>query len=290
MNSILDTPVFNDWRLHSLILFVGVLVPFLARHHAHLAISGMFRMLSNTLRLTASALDSTRKQLKVRNREVLLEQGKMHEERDFEREFFEISRFVQRDLGGYPQLQRQIQEEITTIHDDYQHSGEVPPALPEWQEAVDAVAKIKSGEHSNSLNNTILEQIHQSAEQHKDLLQQRRLEVGERHKTLKAMTSHWRKLTDSVDEVGGRLKEIITRSQNIDQHIAKFNQIVQASVHAVRALRASSITQFLIAFIVMSIAAGGPILISTLLHWRCRKWSVQSSVLVGLKWPTLPPW
>jgi len=258
MNNLATTSLLGDWKTFSLMLFVAVLALYLARAHAHQAIKGIFRLLSAVFRLAAAALDSTRRQLKERNREVLLEQGQEQVSRDLEREFFEVSRFVQRDLGGYPQLQRQIQEEITQIHDDYQKSGEVPSALPEWVEAVESVAKIKSSENASVLNNKILDQIHSSAEkQHKEHLLQARQEAAERHKCLKSITTYWRKLSDSVDEVGDRLKEIVTRSQNIDKHMAKFNEITQGTDNATRALRASSITQFLIAAIVVMIAIGG---------------------------------
>ncbi len=260
MNMIDSTTVslLSDWKTFSLMLILAVVILYLARTYAHQAIRGLCGLVASAFRIGATAMESTRKQLKARNREVLLEQGQAHIARDLEREFFEISRFVQRDLGGYPQLQRQIQEEITAIHDDYQQSGQVPSALPEWVEAVDSVSKIKASENTNALNSKILEQIHNSAEkQHRDNLEQARKDSAERHKCLKAMTGHWRKLTDSVDEVGDRLKEIITRSENIDAHMKKFNDITQGTDSAVRALRASSITQFLIALIVVAIAIGG---------------------------------
>lgn len=250
--------LFHDWVTFSLALCVAVLILYLARSYAHHAINGVFRLLSTTFRLAASASESTRKQLRARNREVLLEQGYEQVSRDLEREFFEISRFVQRDLGGYPQLQRQIQEEITQIHDDYHKSGQVPSSLPEWIDAVDSVAKIKASDKGSALNSKILEQIHQSAEQqHRENLTHARADAAERHKLLKSMTGYWRKLADSVDEVGDRLKEIVTRSQNIDKHMNKFNEIHQGTDSALRSLRASSITQFLIAAIVVAIAIGG---------------------------------
>lgn len=250
--------LLSDWRTFSFALAITVLVLYLARTYAHQAISGLTRTIAAVLRLAAKSCETTRRQLKARNREVLLAQGEAQVSRELEREFFEVSRFVQRDLGGYPQLQRQIQEEITLIHDDYQASGQVPSALPEWVEAVESVAKIKSSDSASALNSKILEQIHQSAEQqHKDHLQHARQDAAERHKRLKAMTGYWRKLSDSVDEVGTRLKDIVTRSEKIDQHMQRFNEISQGTDSAVRALRASSITQFLIAFIVMIIAAGG---------------------------------
>ncbi|VUD52002.1 hypothetical protein TDB9533_01543 [Thalassocella blandensis] len=258
MNELINMSLLSDWRTFSITLLLGVLVLFLARSHAHSAITGFFRLIASVLRLAAKASESTREQLKARNREVLLEQGQQHVSQELEREFYEVSRFVQRDLGGYPAIQRQIHEEITRIHDDYEKSGEVITALPEWVEAVESVAKIKSSEHAANLNNKVLEQIHKSAEQqHKEQLQLARQTAADRHKRLKGMTEYWRKLTDSVDDVGGRLKDIITRSENIDRHMKKYTDITAGTDEAVRALRASSITQFLIALIVVVIALGG---------------------------------
>lgn len=258
MNSLDLSYLTASWASFSLTLLVSVIVLYLARSYAHQAIGGLFSMLANIFKLASKAADSTRTQLKERNREVLLEQGYEQVARDLEREFFEISRFVQRDLGGYPQLQRRIQEEISQIHDDYQESGQVPVSLPEWVDAVDSVAKIKSSEKGSALNSKILEQIHQSAEQqHRENLEAAREDAAERHKLLKSMTRYWRKLSDSVDEVGDRLKEIVTRSNNIDKHMAKFNEINEGQESVVRALRSSSITQFLIAAIVVVIALGG---------------------------------
>ena len=258
MNTIIATSPFGPWGTF-LVLFLGsVFVLYLARSSAHKAIKGIFHILTSSTRLAASALESTRKSMHQRNRDVLLGQGAEQISRDLNKEFFEISRFVQRDLGGYPQLQRNIQEKVAKIEDDYEKSGMVPVALPEWLDAVDAVAKLKSSEKTSNLSSNILEQIHSSAEQqHKELLDQHREATIKRHKILKEMTPYWRKLTDSVDEVGGRLKEITTRSQHIDELMAKFNGITRGSDAAVKSLRASALTQFIISFIVIIIAAGG---------------------------------
>ena len=258
MNDILSTSPLGPWGTF-LVLFLGsVFILYLARSSAHKAIRSLFYMLTAGARLTANAIDSSRKQMHNRNREVLLGQGLDQVSRDLEKEFFEISRFVQRDLGGYPQLQREIQEKVARIEDDYSHSGQVAPVLPEWVEAVDAVAKLKTSENAANLNNKILEQIHQSTEQqHRELINQYREDSTTRHKILKSMIPYWRKLSDSVDEVGTRLKEIITRSQSIDEHMQKFNDITQGNDNAIRQLKTSSLTQFIVALLVIVIAIGG---------------------------------
>lgn len=239
--------------------FLGIVVVlYLSRSAAHNAIRSLFGSLYSGFRLLSYATLRSQKRLNERNREVLLNLGREHTERDIDKEFFEISKFVQKDLGGYPQLQRQMSEQITQIQDDYELSKEVPTAAPDWVDAVEAVSKIKSTENNPSLNSKILQQIHQSVEQqYKENLDSYREDRTERHKILKNMTPYWRKLAGSISDVGTRLEEITTRSQKIDAHMARYEDIVSGTDNAERTLKASSITQFLIAFIVITIAVGG---------------------------------
>jgi len=256
---IFETPfTLNSWGEFAILFIGGTLVLYIARNAAHRALNGSFNSLYSGLRLAAKALQAARIRLYHRNREVLLAQGREQAERDLEKEFFEVNKFVQRDLGGYPQLQRQMQAQVARIQDDYERSREVPLAGPDWVEAVDAIAKLKNGEKAATIGGKVLEQIHASAEQqHKETLAAYRKESFTRHNALKSMTPYWRKLAYSVDEVGERLKEIVTRSHNIDHQMIRFNDIVAGSDKAERALKASSITQFIIAALVITIAIGG---------------------------------
>ncbi len=242
-----------------LVILLGLVVAlYLARNAAHQAITGLFRLFYSSFRFGSIAAHKSAKRLHARNREVLLELGREQVEKDLEKEFFEINKFVQRDLGGYPQIQKQIQENITRIQDDYANSGEVPQDSPDWVEAVDAVAKMKNSEKTPAISVKVLEQIHSSAkQQHAENLAVYRQETSKRHNILKNMTPYWRKLSNSVDEVGGKLKEIVTRSQNIDKHMIKYKEILAATDSAERSLKASAVTQFLIAAIVILVAVGG---------------------------------
>ncbi|WP_075186774.1 hypothetical protein [Teredinibacter haidensis] len=255
----IDTPLaLNSWGSFLVLLIGGTIILYLAREPAHRALHAVFHGLYGGFRLAAKALQKTCSSVAARNRDVLLCQGREQAERDLEKEFFEINKFVQHDLGGYPQLQRRIQEQVAQIQDDYECSREAPVSEPDWLEAVESIAKLKGGDKATAVGGKILEQIHSSAEQqHKENLAAYRKESGTRHRILKTMTPFWRKLAYSVDEVGDRLKEIITRSQHIDTHMARFNDIIAGTDRAERALKASAITQFLIASLVIAIAVGG---------------------------------
>ena len=69
--------------------------------------------------------------MRMRNREVLFAQGSREVRLSIEREFERVTTLVQRDLEGYPAMQRKLMDEITKIEEDYKQSGEVPPPPPE---------------------------------------------------------------------------------------------------------------------------------------------------------------
>ncbi len=258
MTNLTNALLESGWLGFSLLLIVSTIILFLARNHAHKSIAALTQLLYSGLRLSSNALSSTQRRVRERNRDVLLQQGREQVERDLCRNFSEISQFVQRDLGGYPEIQRDIKTQVTQIQDDYQKSGEVPSVLPEWVEAIDTVSNIKSSTKGPNINDTLVEQIVHTAEaQHKELLEQAREDAQQRHSRLKNMCQHWRKLSDSVDKAGNHLHEVITRSANIDRHMAQFNEIIEGSDGVVRSLKTSAITQFIIALIVITIAIGG---------------------------------
>lgn len=250
--------ISEDPWLGFLIFFGIVIALYMGRSSAHGAIQAFFRLLSSALRLGARSVAMAEKRLKERNREVLIALGKEHAEREINREFFRINKFVERDLGGYPKLQRSIQEQVTQINEDYERSGEVPPPSPEWISAVDAVAKLHLGEKGSSLTEKILEDIHQAAEeQHREVLVSYRQSMAERHSILKKMAPFWRKLSNSVDQIGTHLQELKKRAQQIDVQMERYEEICNQTDRAERMLKASAITQFTIAFIVVMIAIAG---------------------------------
>ena len=130
----------------ALILFV-IAMPFLyaARKLVHDLVRSLGHMVGGPLRLGARWLFATARDMKERNRAVLLAHGREEVGQTIEREFERIGAMVTRDLEGYPALQRKLLEEITRVEEDYKKCGEVPPPPPDWVEAVAAIANVKSG-------------------------------------------------------------------------------------------------------------------------------------------------
>jgi len=272
-----DTPA---WLVTLIVFVLAIFILYMGRKSAHGAIRSAFRFIYTSLRLGARSLALAEEKLHARNREVLIALGKEQAEREINREFFRINKFVERDLGGFPKLQRSIQEQITAINEDYEDSGAVPPPSPEWLKAVESIAKLELKENGNELTGKIF----QAAEvQHKDVLQTYRQSIAERHAILKSMAPFWRKLSNKVDQVGSHLQELVSRSQAIDVKMERFEEICASTDKAERTLKASQVTQFCIALVVLAIAIAGAFVNFQLIEYPMREMVDASNRLLGIR-------
>jgi hypothetical protein len=241
----------------ALILFV-IAMPFLyaARKLVHDLFRSVGHMAGGPLRLGARWLFATARDMKERNRVVLLTHGREETDQHIEREFERIGAMVTRDLEGYPALQRKLLEEITRVEEDYKKCGEVPPPPPEWVEAVTAIAKIKSD--GNEMVQRILEEIKRSvgAIHDKTLAEYRRAYEG-RHKILNGFMPFWRSLDKTFGQVDKKLTGLQDTSAKIDAQMEKYEQINKKTDKAEHALTVSAFTQFAISLLVLLIAIGG---------------------------------
>jgi len=241
----------------ALILF-AIAMPFLyaARRLVHDLLHSLGRMAGGPLRLGARWLFATARDMKERNKAVLLAHGREEVGQHIEREFERISALVTRDLEGYPALQRKLLEEITRVEEDYKKCGEVPPPPPEWVEAVTAIAKVKSD--SNEMVQRILEEIKRSVHAiHDKALGEYRRAYESRHKILNGFMPFWRSLDKTFGQVDQKLTGLQQTSSKIDAQMEKYEQINKKTDKAEHALTVSAFTQFSISTMVLLIAVGG---------------------------------
>jgi prefoldin subunit 5 len=243
--------------LSAVTLFL-IALPFL--YAARRPMQGLFRSLtraiSNPLRLGARWLASSAVLLRQRNRLVLLAHGREEAMKSIEREFERVTAVVQRDLQGYPALQRKLMDEITRIEEDYQKCGEVPPPPPEWTKAVGAIAKIKPS--GDGLVERILADISQSIDEIYDkVVAEYRRSYQERHKILKGFQPFWRSLQQTLNKVDKNITGLQGSAAKIDAQVEKVQQINANLDKAEHALGASASIQFAISALVMLIAIGG---------------------------------
>jgi len=239
-----------------LLLVVGMAFMYAARRPMHDLIRSVGHVVGGPLRMAARWLAAAALEINNRNKAVLLAHGRQEVGQRLEREFERLGAIVTRDLQGYPTLQRKLLDEITKIEEDYKKCGEVPPAPPDWTAAVAAIASVKST--GNELVMRVLEEINRSITAiHDKALVEYRKAFETRHKILEGFMPFWRSVDKNLGQVEKNLANLQSSVNTVDAHMAKYESINAASDKAQHALTVSAFTQFAIALLVMTVAAGG---------------------------------
>jgi len=179
--------------------------------------------------------------------------------REIEREFQRVGVLVERDLQGYPAMNRKLSEQIARIDQDYHESSEIPPAPPVWIKAVEAVATIKDKEGGKVVAE-ILSDIHKSlVKMQKQAEEDYRKATSERHRILSGMMPYWRKLATTLDTVGRTMTSLQEKARVIDRLMDDYDEIRKGTDKAVRKLSSSSMTSFFISALGLFIAVGGAV-------------------------------
>ena len=247
----------NNFALSVLILAVLAMVfLYAARMPMHALLRSLGQALGAPLRMAGRWLLAAAAEVHARNKAVLLAHGKQEVGQRVEREFERLGVIVQRELQGYPALQRKLLDEITRIEEDYKKCGEVPPPPPEWAEAVAAVAKVKT--NGNELVLRVLEEIKRSITTiHDKTLADYRRAYERRHKILESFMPFWRSVDKNLVQVEQNMARLQANVRTVDAHMAIYEQINEGTDKAQHALTVSAFTQFAIALLVMVVAAGG---------------------------------
>jgi hypothetical protein len=238
------------------LLLIAMVVLYAARVPMHGLIRSLGHGLGGPLRLAARWLFGAAEEMKQRNKEVLLAQGRRETGQRIEREFERLGILVKRDLQGYPVLQRRLLEEVTRLEDDYKKCGEVPPPPPDWVEAVAAVAQIKTG--GGEVVQKILEDIRVTIERiHDKAIGEYRASFEERHDILEAAMPYWRSVDATLKQVDQKISGLQDGAAAVDAQMVKYQQIAAKTEQAENNLTNSAFTQFTIASIVLVVALGG---------------------------------
>ncbi len=227
-----------------------------ARKPMHELIRSLGQALGGPLRIGSRWLFAAADDMRARNRAVLLAHGRAETGARIEREFERLGALVERDLQGYPTLQRKLLDEITRIEEDYKKCGEVPPPPPDWVEAVAAIANVKSG--GGELVLKVLDEIKRSinAIHDKAIGEYRRAYEG-RHRILEGFLPFWRSVDKNLGQVEKNMASLQASAATVDAHMERYEQIIKATDKAEQALTVSAFTQFAISLMVMAVAAGG---------------------------------
>ena len=237
-------------------LFVTVLALYLGRSAAHKAILTVSRAARSFFRMTARSVARLADRLTERNKEVILNAGADATERAIEREFQRVKTIVERDLSAYPAVHRKISDAIKKIEDDYKNATETPPSPPAWIQAVTAIGSLPR--EGDSAVEQILNEIYELVEKsHKQTMAEFSKSSLRRLDLLRRMMPTWRNLSRAVNQIKGNVEGITQRAAFIDQQMKKYEQIRAREDRIARVLTSSSLTQFFISAIVLTIAVFG---------------------------------
>ena len=247
----------DNFAVSALVLaLVAMLFLYAARMPMHALLRSLGQALGGPLRMGARWLGAAAAEIRQRNKAVLLAHGRQEVGQRVEREFERLGDLVQRELNGYPALQRKLLDEITRIEEDYRKCGEVPPPPPEWTEAVASVANVKTS--GNELVLRVLEEIKRSINTiHDKTLADYRRAYERRHKILESFMPFWRSVDKNLVQVEQNMARLQANVRTVDAHMAIYEQINEGTEKAQHALTVSAFTQFAIALLVMLVAAGG---------------------------------
>ncbi|AEG92587.1 hypothetical protein [Ramlibacter tataouinensis] len=238
------------------LFLIGMPFLYMARKPVHELIRGAARSVSNPLKLSARWLSKTAQRLHHRNREVLFAQAAHEVGKGVERDLERVSALVQRDLEGYPALQRKLMDQITQIEEDYKKSGEVPPPPPEWVNAVEAIAKIKPS--SDGMVQRILGEIRKALDDiYAKVIAEYRGTAKERHRILNGFLPFWRSVSQTLTQVNGNITSLKDSAARIDANVLKLDKIHARGKDITHALTTSAATQFFVSGLIMLIAVGG---------------------------------
>jgi len=237
-------------------LAMAMVVLYFGRPHAHQLLRGTGRAIDHALRLAAFSLRRLEQRIAARNRDVLLAQGREETERAIEREFTRVNEVVDRELSRYPALHRRLADTLERVETDYQAATHNAPLPPAWSEVIATVSNLPAS--GDPAVKKILDEIKAAVEDaHEETLKAYQKNTRERHRILSRMLPHWRSLNQNMDRVQRTITGLDERARAIDQQMENYERMRNQDDQAVHSLTASSVTQFFVAALVLTIAAFG---------------------------------
>jgi hypothetical protein len=237
------------WLVTQLLLYA-------ARVPMHRALRKVGSAVGGGLRLLARWASSASEELRQRNREVLLEAGRLDAEARLEREFTRLATTFTSDLKQYPELHRRLDECVKRVEEDLKASSLVPPEAPGWPEAVQAVAGMpRAGDRTVQ---KVLEEIHRSAQAgERKALQEYREATARRHRILAQGAPVWKVVRGLLEQVQRTAAAVLETSARVDGYMERYEKIRLGEDAAERVLGASALNLFAISLFVVAVAGFG---------------------------------
>lgn len=229
---------------------------YLARVPVHRLLGSLTHSLHGTLRLGAHWLLLNARELRDRNRSVLLAHGRDELGQRIEREIERIDAAVRRDLQGYPSLQRKLLDRIRSLEQDYRDHADAPPEVPEWTKVTAAMARIRP--NGDPVVSRIVADLQQTVtEAHAQALREYAKSYASRHRALARLQPELQVLSHTLGSLDTNVAELRRRAAELDTHIARYAEMHRRSDRVERALTKSAAIQLVLALVVLVGAGGG---------------------------------
>lgn len=214
----------------------------------------LYRGVDRLLRFSQRALRATGRHVELRQRAYLRSTERERLDHRLHRELRALHDRVNRDLGGYPVLQRAMHQQIQRLEQDYHAAEDMPPAEPPWLRTVADLSR--NPPNGDPAVSRILEDIHdglqraaRAAQDEYHAASRKRLEL------LRDMLPAWRNLTERLNAVEHAIQGVVSRSRQVDEALARHEALRESAPEMDAGLTAGAFGRMLISGALLVIAA-----------------------------------
>ncbi|MHB8253502.1 MAG: hypothetical protein ACYDEV_07335 [Acidiferrobacter sp.] len=241
------------------LLVASWLVLYVMRSAFHKGMRGVARLLRQPLQLAMYFLRATASDMNRRNQALLQAEARAEAGLRVEREWARLDEVVRRDVQGFPALQKELLRQVEQWDAQFQYSGEIPQASPEWIKAVAAIARLRPSE------DPMVERMQTGFKTTVEKAQRETLgayqkAVAERHRALGRSQRMWRMVGSALERVDNRLARVAEHAFTIHSAVERYQALGQEARRLDRALVSSAFVRLLVAGFVLLVAAGGAIM------------------------------
>ena len=216
--------------------------------------TALFQGVDHLLRLSARSVRAAARHVDKRQRAYLRTLERERLDHQLYRELHGLHDRVNRDLGGYPVLQRAMHEQIQRLEQDYHAAEELPPAEPPWLRTVAELAKNQP--HGDPAVARVLEDIHDGLQRAGRAAQDEYHAASrERLELLRAMLPAWRALGERLNAVEHAIQRVVSRSRQVDEIVGRHEALAQGGAEIDAGLVAGSVGRLLVNGTLLALAA-----------------------------------
>lgn len=249
-----DFPALSDPLSFLLILTVVVALAYWARRPVHDVLRKVGDIWYAQFRFVSRVLVQAHRQLRQRNRAVILELGQQRLESRLESELSTLAMILARDAEAHPTLHRKLEEQLEAVANDYKESAQSPPQPPPWISTLDAL--LRSAGRDQAVVTEIAQAMHATLERSQaQAVAAYRNATRKRQRTLTLVLGRLRHLDMSAQRLECKIADLETRVGGLVRSLENFRDIIAGRDNAARALATSFGVQFFAAALVLVVAA-----------------------------------